>query len=344
MTEHGDETPGEGAGAGDGDLLAKNGADADFKRVPGTRHPKTGAGEDEGLEERIEREGRVDDVEVGGDVEEAADAAEDIEPLAGGGTNDGDEQVRRGEADGDFDAGPPAAVLGVVDLFEAGDGAGAEEGQDAGPIEGFTDGEAEGGGGTVDFAEGAGGAAIERVDYRMETAYAAEAGGKGDVSKGERGFVDEALGELHAEGLRDADGRSAEVFDEESAEMAAGDAEAVGEGFHAAGIEGSGFDEAETAGDGLGGAEPGRGAGGCLWAAAETGTEAGFFGGIGRGVVDDVGFLRRGRWADGSAVDAGGGDGDEDFAVKAGVASAADLLAEERIERHLPHDTGFRAA
>ncbi len=250
--------------------------------------------------------------------------------------------MRRGEADGDFDAGPPAPVLSVVYLFEAGDGAGAEEAEDAGPIEGFADGEAEGGGGAVDFAKGAGGAAVERVYHRMETTDAAEAGGEGDVGEGERGFVNEAFGELHAEGLRDADGRRAEVFDEEAAEMTSGDAEAVGEGFDAAGIEGPGFDEAEAAGDGLGGAEPGRGAGSGLRAAAEAGTEAGFFGGIGGGEVDDVRFLRRGRGADGPAVDAGGGDGDEDLAVEAGVAGAADLLAKERIERHLPHDKGFR--
>ncbi len=46
FAERSHETTGQGARSGDGDLLAEDGADTDFKGVPGAGHAEAGAGED----------------------------------------------------------------------------------------------------------------------------------------------------------------------------------------------------------------------------------------------------------------------------------------------------------
>jgi hypothetical protein len=100
--------------------LAEDGADTDFERIPGTGDAEAGPGGDEGGEEGVGGEGFVEEGGVGGRVEQAAGAADDVGPLAGRGAGDGEQQVGGGVADGDGGAFPEAGVVLVAGLFEAG--------------------------------------------------------------------------------------------------------------------------------------------------------------------------------------------------------------------------------
>jgi hypothetical protein len=135
--------------------------------------------------------------------------------------------------------------------------------------------------------------------------------------------VNELFGEQDAAGLGHRDGGGAEVLNEQAAEMALADAEAVGEGFDAGAgpIEYSICDEREGAGDGVGGAAPGGEIGRGFGTAAEAGTEASFLGGGGRAEKFAIREVGGAGGANRAAIDAGGFDAYEQKAVKPGVAA-----------------------
>jgi hypothetical protein len=141
--------------------------------------------------------------------------------------------------------------------------------------------------------------------------------------------VDELLGEEDAAGLRYGDGGCSEMLVEEPAELAFADAEAFGESFYgcAVAVEGAVGDESEGAGDGVGGSAPGGEVGGGFGAATEAGTEAGLLCGGGGGEEADVFVFRGACGADGTAVDAGGGDAYEEEAVEAWIAALQCAIA-----------------
>ncbi len=337
-----DELTGETAGGDDGDLLAEDGADGEFEAVPSSGGAQAGALGDEGSEQRVVGEMRVDGLDVGADVEHAADTGDDGGERFDVGEVDGDaEALVLGEVgDGDGAGGSierdGAAIGGLLDDFDAGDGAGAEVGEHRLPIVGRAVAEAEGDAGVGCgscgglAAEGAGRAVEEVVEGFVEAAEAAESGGQRDFGHGHAGFVDELLGEEDAAGLGDRDGRGAEMLVEEAAELALAEAEAGGEGFDGGGraVEGAVGDEGECAGDGIRSAAPGGELGCGLGPAAEAGTEAGFLrGGCGG---EEAAVLRPGGagGTDGAAIDAGGGDADEDQAVETGVPALECAIAD----------------
>ena len=101
-----------------------------------------------------------------------------------------------------------AAIDAVAHLFDAGDGARGEEGEQRVPVEGRAIGKPQDerrGSGCDDGAAAqlAGRAFVEGEEGVVEAADAAEAGGHGDRGHGQARFVEKLLGEEHAAGLRD---------------------------------------------------------------------------------------------------------------------------------------------
>ncbi|GGD99003.1 hypothetical protein GCM10011529_01420 [Polymorphobacter glacialis] len=118
----------------------------------------------------------------------------------------------------------------------------------------------------------------------VEAADAAETGLGGDLRHCQFSGVDEGDGGGEAPGLRDRDGRDAEMALEEAADLAGADAELVAQIFYkacfnrdrsVAAVEGAGVDQCEGAADAGGGAVPGRGARGGFGAATLAGAEIG---------------------------------------------------------------------
>ena len=73
-----DQIAGQPGGSGQGNLLAQHRPDYQFKPVPGAGNAKAGACRDEVMEKRILAEMRRDRVRVGSQVEDPAQAGDDV--------------------------------------------------------------------------------------------------------------------------------------------------------------------------------------------------------------------------------------------------------------------------
>ena len=143
------------------------------------------------------------------------------------------------------------------------------------------------------------------------------------------------LGEEHASRLRDGQGRCADVLIEEAAELALPDAEAVGEPLDrcAGAVERALCNARHGAGDGAGGAAPCGRVRRDLRTAAKAGAKARLLGSGGGRKEAAVLAECRTRGADGAAVDASGGDADEEAAIEARIASLERAMADLGVER-----------
>ena len=100
--------------------------------------------------------------------------------------------------------------------------------------------------------------------------------------------MDQLLGQQHAAGLGDGDGRGAQVLAELSPQLARADAGPGGQRVQVAVVQRAQLDQLQRARHA--GGQPRRGAGGGrdFRAAAQAGMEAGLLRGRGRGVEDDI--------------------------------------------------------
>lgn len=152
----------------------------------------------------------------------------------------------------------------------------------------------------------------------VKAAQAGKAAGEGDLGYREMGFGQQLLGEKQAAGLNQLDGRDAELGLNDAANLTGAELELGGDTFQTGII----FDNPllypldDLVGDAAGVVHRGvtRGE---LRSAAEAGAETGFFGRP--GIVEKAAVALFGctGGADGTAVDAGGGDANEEYAVEA---------------------------
>jgi hypothetical protein len=173
----------------------------------------------------------VDGLDVGAEIEDAADASDDGGKRFDVRETDGDaEALALGEMR-DLDGADVAVDLdgalidSVFDDFDSGDGAGREIGEHGVPVVGRAITETEhdagvGGDGVRLSADGAGWTVKEIMEDFVESAEAAETGCERNFGHGHLGFVDELLGEEDAAGLCNGDGRGSEMLEEEAAELA----------------------------------------------------------------------------------------------------------------------------
>ena len=283
---------------------------------PGVRRP--GWRRTMGASARSRERCRGDGLGVGVEIEDAAQARGDDGQRRDVVAGDLDlEGIARGqmaygyEGDVSIDTNN-AAIDAVAHLFDAGDGARSEEGEQRVPVEGRAIGKAQdewssSGGDDGAAAQLAGRALVEREEGVVEAADAAEACGHGDGGHGQARFVQKLLGEEHAARLRDGQGRCADVLIEEAAELTLAHAERGGELLDrcAGAVERALCNAGHGAADGAGGAAPCGRVRRDLRAAAEAGAEAGLLG-SGGGQKEAAVFAHgRARGTDGAAVDAG---------------------------------------
>lgn len=158
-----------------------------------------------------------------------------------------------------------------------------------------------------------------RSEEGVEAADAGEARGEGHLGEGQRGVLEEPLGQGQPVGLGELHGADPQLRLERPAQVAGGDPELGGEGVHRAPVEGPGADEsrgpARQRGDGLRGGVP-RGQ---LGPAPEAGPVARPLGL--RGAAEELAPRPRGGpgGADGAAVDPRALDPDEEHPVEASI-------------------------
>ena len=221
---------GEPARGCDADLLAKDGADGDLEGVPAAGRAQAGLAAHDGAEGAIAREMRGDGLGVGVKIEDAAQARCDDGQRGDVIAGDLDlERSARGQMAYSNQGGVAidtnnAAIDAVAHLFNAGDGARSEEGEQRVPVEGRAIRKSQderGGRGRDDGAAAqlAGRPLVEREEGVVEAADASEAGGHGNRCHGQAGFVQKLLGEENAARLRNGQGRCADVLIEETAEL-----------------------------------------------------------------------------------------------------------------------------
>jgi hypothetical protein len=182
----------------------------------------------------------------------------------------------------------------------------------------------------------AGRALVEGKEGVVEAADAAEARGHGDRGHGQTRVMQELFGEEHAAGLRNCQGRCADVLIEEAAELTLANAESFGEPFDGGTgtVECALRDTRHGTADGAGGAAPRGRLRRNLRTAAQAGAKAGLLGSS-RGSKEAAVLAKRGAsWADGATVDMSGGDGDEEAAVKARIARLQSAIADVWIEQN----------
>ena len=336
----------EAARGDDAYLLAEDGADGDLERVPAAGRAQPGLAAHDGGECAVAGEMCGDGLGVGVEIEDAAETRcddgqsrdmiagdLDLKRVAGGRVADGD----KGDVLVDRD---DAAIDAVADLFNAGDGAWSEEGEQRVPVEGWAIGEAQdkrsgGGGRDGAAAQLAGRPFVECEEGVVETADAAEARGHGDGGHGEARFVQKLLGEEHAAGLRDGQWRGTDVLIEQAAELALADAERGREPLdrRTRAVERALGDASHRAAHRVCSATPCRRVRRDLRAAAEAGAEAGLLCSGGGWKEAAVLAHRCARGTDRTAVDAGGGDTGEEAAVEARIVRLERAIADVGVEQ-----------
>ena len=284
---------------------------------------------------------------VGADVEYAAHPLDDAEQCPRLGEADLQAEGQPGLQVGNGDRsvpplegdGPPVAPR--LDRLDPNGGARSQEAEDGLPVIGRAIGETEPVALGVGHRLGMGAppelgrsARVGAPHLAVEAADAAEARRERDPMNGERRLVEQPLGEVHATSEGHVDGRRAEMLQEEAAQMAGSDAQAVRQPLHPALVERPVADEAEGAGHETGGAEPGRRPRGRFGPAAQTGTVSGRTRrGRGRKVAHVL-VLRCSRRADRPAVHTGARDPDEEAAVEPRVSRPSGPVAGAVIQFH----------
>ena len=269
LAEIADEPPGERARGAHRHLLPEERAHRELEGIPRTWDAEAGSRAHRGREERIERQVLRDRRRIGAQVEEALDARDGREEIARGGGMQ--RELERGAAarganleDGGGVADPDRArVAPRRGRLHAGDGARAEESNQARPVERRPVGQEEREGGAAPGAAGAPSKLARRgVERRpdgvVEAPNAREAGRVRDLGHRQRALLEELAGEVRASRLRDRLRRRADVRREEPAKVARADAEPLGERLEAEVVGVARLDEAERPRHGGGRARPGR--------------------------------------------------------------------------------------
>ncbi len=312
----------------DADLLAENGADAQFEGIPRAGNAQPGAGGDQRSEQGIGAEARCDGERIGVQIEDAPHTGDDRQQVLGPRVidfqNDLGIPVQNLNEAGDAAERDHPAVNAIGDALHAGNGARGQECQESGPIEGRTIAQPElqagSSGQGASLALLAWAAAPGPAEDLMEAAHAAESGGRCNCGDGQVRFIEQTFGREQAVGLSHRHGRRTEMLDKEPAEMPIADAEPAGKTANAGVVEGALANFAKRPDDGGGSSvpwgRPRRAFGPAPKARAQSG---GYSGGRGR-VVIDVLLAWGTRGADGPAKDPGRADADEEAAVEARVA------------------------
>jgi hypothetical protein len=183
--------------------------------------------------------------------------------------------------------------------------------------------------------ERAGRAAKQVAENLVEAAHAAEARGQRHLGHRQAGVVQQLLGEQHAPRLGDGDGRGAEMVLEQPPELAATDAQPLGQylDIGIAAVERTLGDQGQGAVYRVGGAAPEGEVGRDLGPAAQAGPEARLLRRSGRGEEAAVLELGRARGADRPAIDAGRGAADEDVAVEASIVALESAVVGPVVEQ-----------
>src|SRR5580692_4149043 len=144
----------------------------------------------------------------------------------------------------------------------------------------------------------------------------------------------ELLGEEHAAGLRNCQGRCADVLIEEAAELTPAHTESFCEALDRGpgAVERALGDPRHGTADGGCGATPCRRLRGNLGAAPEAGAKSRLLGGGGSREEAAVPAHRGANGTDGTAIDAGAGDGGEEASIKARIARLQGAIADVWIE------------
>ena len=170
----------------------------------------------------------------------------------------------------------------------------------------------------------------------VEAAHAREPRRERDLGEGERGVLEQALGQREPPRLRELHRRDAQLGRDRPAQVTRGHPQVPGERFDAAPIEEALVDvpggPTHEPRHGVGGREARRQLGTAAEARAEPGPLR-----LGSALEERAaGAPGRARRADGAAVDAGGADADEEHPVEAAVARAQGAVAGVGVELHEP--------
>ena len=175
-------------------------------------------------------------------------------------------------------------------------------------------------------------APVDRLEGGVERPDAAEPRGERDLGHAEIGAVDQPLGALDSGGARRRERSRVEIAPEQPRQVAPSDPQPPGQRLDARLVERALVDQAERAIDRRPRAAPGRRMLRGLGPAAQAGPKARRLGGGRAREIADVARHRLAYRADGPAVDAGRGDGDEDHAVIGRIAGKAHAFAEIEVE------------
>ncbi len=232
------------------------------------------------------------------------------------------------------------AVARAVERFEAGRGAGRQEGQHDRRVVRRAGGQAQleacRGGRVGGPAQVARRRAERGLEHVVELAHRAEAGGEGHLGQRQTGLVDQPPCEVGPARARHRQRRGSDVLQEQPPQVAVAQPQPRGQRVDTLLVEQALVDQPQRALDARGRAGPGRRAWRGLRPAAPAGPVAGLLGRGGVAVERDVLAPRsRGR-ADRAAVDAGGAHGHEEAPVEARVARSQGPVATLVVQPHAP--------
>jgi hypothetical protein len=324
------EPPREGRGAAHAHLLSEDCAHGDLEAVPGARHAQPGP-------------------RIGAEVEQSAQALADADQRSRCVHVQSCHQVRLARSRGHVEDSGRAVEGEAPDVafcageLDARDRAQREEPGEGVPVQRRAERQAQLQRGRLAVgalrraraAQDARRAAPGAAHRVVEAADAREPRRERDLRERQRRLVDELLREVQTPGLRDREGRSTEVLEEESPKLARTDAEPVRERVDPSGVHGAAVDESQRARHGRGGTSPRGCSGRRLRATAQARPEARLPGCRRAGQEQAVLALRRPRRADGAAVDTRRADAREEVPVEARVAGPEGAIADIGIELHV---------
>jgi len=333
---------GQRARGGHAHLLADHRAHRDLETIPAARQPQPRARVQQGTQACVVAQCLRDDMRIRIQVEHAPQPLHDAQQLHGrralqlqpqrmcavAPRADAQPARRLGSAD-------HAPVAALVHHFHAGQRAPAQEIQHRGKVvwRPVTQPQRHAivRGRHVALAQFARRHAVLVAEGGVEAGQAAEAGGQRHLRDRQRGFGQQLLGEQQPARAVHVVRRGAHAFAEEPAQLPFAQAHLVGQRCERGIDQRALFDQLQGAGHRVVAAPPRAVAGRQFGPAAQAGTEARRFRRCGMAVIDDVGRLRRRGRADRPAVDARAGDGGEEQAVEARVATQPRLFADARI-------------
>lgn len=255
LSESRDEPSGHRGRGAHAHLLPEDGADGELEPIPCSRHAQSRPSANQRFEQRVARQLRCDRPRIGVEVEEPPHPRDDRCDLADERRRHEQQKLRPRPIGGDFDhaaslaGGDAAPIRSGIDRFDTGDGTQREEIAHRLPVVGRPVRKAQREA-SSSFRHASAAppertrrAAVGAADGRVEAAYAAEAGGVGDVDHRQGRFVDQPLRDLDAAGVRDRERSGTEVDVEQPAQLARAHSQSPGEHLDPGRIEDSFLDE-----------------------------------------------------------------------------------------------------